>query len=83
MAFCTSCQSPKVVSGISVVEEGHLTELALSYKVPRPGGRILKNKTIRKRILARVCGACSEVQLYAEDAQEVYQDLNALPQLDA
>ena len=76
MAFCTSCQSPKIVTDIDVVEEGHLTNLSLSYQIPRPGGRLIKRKTVRKRIKARVCAACNEVLLYTEAAQEIYDDLN-------
>ena len=74
MAYCINCRSPKVVSGLDIIEEGHLTGLALSYKVPRPGARIIKKKTKRPKIKARVCAACGEVQLYTEAAQEIYDD---------
>ena len=69
--LCPKCASENVADGISVDAEGGVT---LSKAIPRnPGAWVSLMTTVRRPLLARVCGDCGHVEFYIEDPRELVE----------
>jgi hypothetical protein len=69
--LCPKCASENVGDGISVDAEGGVT---LSKAIPKnPDAWVSLMTTVRRQVLARVCGDCGHVELYVEGPGELVE----------
>ena len=69
--LCPKCASENVADGISVDDGGGVT---LCKSIPRnPGAWFSLNTTVRRPLLARLCGDCGHVEFYVEDPSELVE----------
>ena len=72
MGICAKCSSKDLIDEAQIVDHGDMNaEYELGVKVYRdPGAFVMKGK-MKQRVLARVCGSCGYLELYAENPREL------------
>ena len=68
MGICAKCSSKDLIDEAQIVDHGDINVGVKAYR--DPGAFVLKGK-VRQRVLARVCGSCGYLELYAENPQEL------------